>query len=748
MADEMVELAQRFINSYNVPGIPKVEVNGKTSWTVMYALTRALQHELGITTLSDSFGPTTLSTLQSRFGPQIDEMTRHGNVYRIVQSALYCKGYDGGGMEGTYNGRTAESVTDLKSDMGVGGAYPGSGLQPKVFKALLTMDPYVRVGTGTEQVRSIQQWLNGRYVNRREFFVCPCDGHFSRDVQKALVFAIQYEIGMSDGVANGRFGPGTQDGIRTQAVLGIGSADSSKQFVHLFQAAMRFNGWDVAFDGRYSGALADTVTEFQRFAQLLPANGSADFRTWASLLVSTGDPARPGTACDCITEITAARGQALRTAGYTAVGRYLTNANVPNPRNKKIQPGELAAIVAGGLTVFPIYQTNGGDRDYFNPQQGARDALAALEAARGHGFLPGTTIYFSVDYDAVDEEVTSLVIPHFRALNARMAAYGSEYRVGVYAPRNICSRLAKAGLTVGSFVSDMSTGYSGNLGFPLPRDWCFDQIATITVGTGAGFIEIDKNVASGRDRGQNQFTPRGPDTALDVAFDPAQQGALTTELLHYIEDNGHDDWYRDRTPEECAAKIVDMDPLITGLARSFRMRKALVQAVVFWEYQADFTDDGVDVLVAGYFLWKETYEAWEQNPVGEPPAPPPVWREDSSTGVAQIFGNTAILARNHCVGAGVIPGPSLDGNDWHVRRDIWKRLRDDDDYNVSTVALVHIHSAHRVGVTADRLRYTDADNVAVLARYNGTDPDAAQEYGRRARDLYNIFERYNAALRG
>ncbi|WP_369252933.1 hypothetical protein [Streptomyces sp. R41] len=33
-----------------------------------------------------------------------------------------------------------------------------------------------------------------------------------------------------------------------------------------------------------------------------------------------------------------------------------------------------------------------------------------------------------------------------------------------------------------------------------------------------------------------------------------------------------------------------------------------------------------------------------------------------------------------------------------------------------------------------------------LARYNGTNEDA-QEYGRRARDLYNIFEKYNMVMR-
>ncbi|MFI1034366.1 hypothetical protein [Streptomyces sp. NPDC020951] len=48
MADQMVIEAQKFINSYDIAGIPKVEENGRTGWAVMFALTRALQHELGI----------------------------------------------------------------------------------------------------------------------------------------------------------------------------------------------------------------------------------------------------------------------------------------------------------------------------------------------------------------------------------------------------------------------------------------------------------------------------------------------------------------------------------------------------------------------------------------------------------------------------------------------------------------------------------------------------------------------------
>lgn len=156
MADVMVIRAQKFINTYNYAGIPKVEENGRTSWTVMFALTRALQFELGITALSDSFGPTTLATLQSKM-PNIDGATPGaGRINKIIQSALYCKGYDGGEIDGIYNQRVKDAVRKLKLDMGVQLAFPGDGVTPKVFKALLTMDPYVLLPGGDSAVRSAQ----------------------------------------------------------------------------------------------------------------------------------------------------------------------------------------------------------------------------------------------------------------------------------------------------------------------------------------------------------------------------------------------------------------------------------------------------------------------------------------------------------------------------------------------------------------------------------------------------------------
>ena len=50
-----------------------------------------------------------------------------------------------------------------------------------------------------------------------------------------------------------------------------------------------------------------------------------------------------------------------------------------------------------------------------------------------------------------------------------MAQLGGTYKVGVYGARNVCIQVSEKGYANTSFVSGMSTGFSGNLGFPLPK---------------------------------------------------------------------------------------------------------------------------------------------------------------------------------------------------------------------------------------------------------------------------------------
>ncbi|MFE0819588.1 glycoside hydrolase domain-containing protein [Streptomyces sp. NPDC058847] len=726
MADEMVRSAQRFVNSvYGEAKIGmEVEEDGKTGWQLMYALTRALQYELGITDLSNAFGPKTLSNLQATW-PSIGFRDTPANVTMIIQSALYAKGYDGSGINGIYDERTADAVTLMMQRMGVASAYPGSNLVPKVFKALLTMDAYVVVNNGSDTVRDIQRWLNGRYVERRDFFVMPCDGHYSRNVATAMIYAVQYDVGMSDDIATGWFGAKTLASLERHE-LAVGDTGD---WVRLFSAALCFAKRSTTFTATFSPSMASAVRAFQRFVAL-DETGRADASTWASLLVSYGDQYRKGAGCDGVTKITDARAATLKSEGIEIVGRYLTPGGSSLPE-KQIQPGELDTIAANGLRCFPIYQTWNRSADDFSADAGVRAAFSAINLAKRYGFKNGTTIYFAVDYDAVDWEVSRHIIPHFKAVH-RTVGENSAYNVGIYGARNVCQRVADHGYAVTSFVSDMSAGFSGNIGHPLPRNWAFDQIVTKWVGSGEGRIELDVDIVSGRDRGQSSFDPALDTTGLDTGFDPALRGPALQEVQRYLEsigvpETGGDGWTdRDwatiggNSTTDSFDDVISMDWLFTDLARLLRLRKALVQAPVLWELRKwNVLDKAADEAVKDGNL------------------------SDCSTGWGQIFAWVAIAARNYCIDNGIINGDRLTDDD---KASVWERLHDEPTYNITTAAYLTIYNAYQTHVPRPGLDTSDSDTEKILARYNGTG-EGAQKYGRELIGLYRVLERFNLISR-
>lgn len=400
---------------------------------------------------------------------------------------------------------TADAVAGMQLLRQRMGLPAGNGdIVPKVFKALLNMDAFVVLNGGSSTVRSIQQALNGRYINRQDFYIIPTDGLYNGDVQTALLYAIQYELGLADGVANGNFGPTTKSKLAAQANLSSGSTDTSKYYVHLYQAALIFNGYSVPFDGVFGSSTVSQTTAFQNFVKLTPS-GTATVQTWGSLLVSTGDADRPGAGADCVTTITSGRLASLQSAGYTHFGRYLTNTP-DNELDKCIQNGELARIFAAGGRVFPLLQTGGGVIEHFTSDRGREVGQEAASAAWAYRIPANTIIYFSVDFDATVDEVVDSVIPYFQSLSEGLGRMGRTYRIGVYAPRRVCHQLNAAGLVVSSFVSDMSTGYGSNMAQVLPGNWAFDQIQTRWEGTAPNRIEIDKNIVSGQDGGFNTLT--------------------------------------------------------------------------------------------------------------------------------------------------------------------------------------------------------------------------------------------------
>lgn len=142
--DQMVKEAQEWVNSTykGRAGYVEVQVTGKTGWSTMWALTRALQLELGITATSTTFGNGTLAEITKKC-PISTTSNTNANIVKIIQAALYCKGYGPGGITGTYGPGTQAAIASMQKNLGSTSA--DGVVTPKLFKALLTMDAYVLV---------------------------------------------------------------------------------------------------------------------------------------------------------------------------------------------------------------------------------------------------------------------------------------------------------------------------------------------------------------------------------------------------------------------------------------------------------------------------------------------------------------------------------------------------------------------------------------------------------------------------
>lgn len=118
------------------------------------------------------------------------------------------------------------------------------------------------------------------------------------------------------------------------------------------------------------------------------------------------------------------------------------------------------------VSIFLIYQTTGNKESYFTAVQGASNTNIAIEAARKLRIPNGTIIYFAVDFDATDVNITNSILLYFAKVHETMLE--SIYKTGVYEVRNVCTRVSNKGYACGSFASNLSLGFSGNLRFPMP----------------------------------------------------------------------------------------------------------------------------------------------------------------------------------------------------------------------------------------------------------------------------------------
>lgn len=153
--DTMVLKTQQYLNAMygGNAGYKSVTEDGLTGWSTIYALTRALQIELGLSSTSDNFGKATKKAFNQLYPNGIVQQsandTKTSRVYAIIQGALWCKGYSTGasGITEHFYGGTGSAVISLKEDAGL--ENPDSTVTLNVMKGLLSMDQYKLVSSGT-----------------------------------------------------------------------------------------------------------------------------------------------------------------------------------------------------------------------------------------------------------------------------------------------------------------------------------------------------------------------------------------------------------------------------------------------------------------------------------------------------------------------------------------------------------------------------------------------------------------------
>ncbi|WP_314403254.1 glycoside hydrolase domain-containing protein [uncultured Granulicatella sp.] len=540
--DQNVKNAQRYLNAMfgGHSEWVKLEENGNTGSLMMEGLIRAFQINNGISPATGFVGPRTIAKMKVL--PIMERMDPDGDTSvnaALVQAALFAKGYNAGGITGIFYNAGVRAVRELQSDAGL---FVTGRVNWKVWAGLFSMNWFKKVSSGDETVRLIQRQLNSEWSDI--IGVGPCDGVASRQTILSLVGALQAAEGVTyeliDDLNELNFGPSTTRNFPGVLRNGQNGGNYTK-FNKLVQYGLYFNGYNPGrFDGVFDGQTENQVRAFQEFYALLGTGrvtaGEVNVSTMKSLLTSKGDTERSAKACDCATVLNRQQALDLKAAGYTHVGRYLTGF-VGRSTSKAITHDEINHIKNAGLSLFPIYQDGGYYLEYFqNSHQGLTDGKLAIEAAENLGIPSGTTIYFAVDFDAYEYQIDDFIIPYFRMIDFifKTQLNKKRYKVGVYGARLICTKVSDRGLASYSFVGDMSTGFSGNLGYSIPKNWAFDQFYEQDFTSNPTF-PIDKDAYSGRDKGASTFDVVPQKSAKQLEQENAQR-ILDYARMQFIHD--------------------------------------------------------------------------------------------------------------------------------------------------------------------------------------------------------------------
>jgi hypothetical protein len=169
----------------------------------------------------------------------------------------------------------------------------------------------------------------------------------------------------------------------------------------------------------------------------------------------------------------------LKSTRLDFVARYYRD---PASRWPTLSAAEAAMLSSAGFKIVAIWEWHSHQPQYFSYASGYADAVSAYRQARSIGQPAGSAIYFAVDYNAPQPDITGGIDQYFRGIAAGLVAAGgsAQYRVGVYGSGAVCAHLKRARLAEYAWLSN-STAWSGYNDF---SDWNIKQLSPSSLSFG------------------------------------------------------------------------------------------------------------------------------------------------------------------------------------------------------------------------------------------------------------------------
>jgi hypothetical protein len=188
----------------------------------------------------------------------------------------------------------------------------------------------------------------------------------------------------------------------------------------------------------------------------------------------------------------------LRSQGVRTVIRYYNFSNSGVFPNKRLELPEAEALSANEMQIAVVFQQRQDRVEDFSELKGFAAGRAAFRHAQHSIGQPANSgIYFSVDFDASNNEITNNIVPYFQGVRRAFTEESGgdpEYRVGVYGSGLVSSRLTNEGLIQLTFLA-MSRGFRGTRDALEAGEFHLAQRAPATHLCGLGVDFNDPNPA-------------------------------------------------------------------------------------------------------------------------------------------------------------------------------------------------------------------------------------------------------------